>query len=201
MPENRTTLVNGADCMGRRHAPARRALILIMGSPGSGKSTLARAILAEMTCVYLDNNFLADAFSTSSRTDTAYMEVRPRLYSILYRITEENLAIGNSVLLDVPHVTHVQDETWCGFIQEVAARRDARLVAIVCRCTAATLLRRLKNRACDRDDWKLRNWAEWLRREPPDVHVPFPHLDIDTEYDGEVNARLAREYIERACAS
>jgi hypothetical protein len=45
-----------------------------MGVAGSGKSELARAILEQVRAVYLDNNFLADAFSPESRTDERYFE-------------------------------------------------------------------------------------------------------------------------------
>ncbi len=59
------------------------ALILVMGVPGSGKSTLAKAILRNLMCVYLDNNFVADAFFADTRTAPSYVELRPRLYEVI----------------------------------------------------------------------------------------------------------------------
>src|SRR3990172_4180254 len=104
-----------------RSRPVKKRLILVMGVAGSGKSELARAILEQIPAVYLDNNFLADAFSPGSRSDERYLAVRDNLYTALYRITRENLRIGNSVLLDAPHIRQAQDPEWCRWIQDLAA--------------------------------------------------------------------------------
>src|SRR5229473_148807 len=93
-----------------RNPLERLSLVLLMGVAGSGKTTLATEILRSAWLVYLDNNFIADAFYSKTRTDPDYLKLRKNLYDILYRITEENLRVGNSVLLDVPHVTHIQNE-------------------------------------------------------------------------------------------
>src|SRR3972149_5228616 len=100
-------------------------LILVRGVAGSGKSELAKAILKQISAVYLDNNFLADAFSPGSRSDESYLAIRDNLYAGLYRITGENLRIGNSVLLDAPHIRQAQDPEWCRWIQDLAADAGA----------------------------------------------------------------------------
>ncbi len=108
---------------------------------------------------------------------------------VIYRITSENLAVRNSVLLDVPHITHMQKEDWRTFIQELAERNQATLVVIRCRVDEKTLRKRLQDRSEPRDAWKLANWSEFLSREPIDVFIPFPHLDVDisTDPEGTVN--------------
>ena len=92
-------------------------LILIMGVAGSGKSELAGGILEQVWAVYLDNNFLADAFSPESRTDEHYLALRENLYAALYRIMWENLRVGNSVLVDAPHIRQVRDPDWCRWVK------------------------------------------------------------------------------------
>ena len=166
-----------------------------MGVAGSGKSELARAILEHVCAVYLDNNFLADAFSPKSRTDEPYLAVRENLYAVLYRITEENLRIGNSVVLDAPHIRQVQDPEWCKWIQDSARNAGAWMRVIRCYCREKLLRERLEARREKRDQWKLKNWQTFLMQQPPRVPIPFHHLELDTEDALEANAARAVSYI------
>jgi len=172
-------------------------LILVMGVAGSGKSALARAILEQIPAVYLDNNFLADAFSPGSRTDESYLALRDNLYAALYRISGENLRIGNSVLLDAPHIRQAQDPEWCRLIQDLAAEAGAWLRAIRCYCREELLRQRLEARGEERDRWKLENWHAFLTEQPPRTPIPFPHLDLDTEQPLKTNVARAVSYILR----
>jgi predicted kinase len=170
-------------------------LILVMGVAGSGKSELAKAILEQIPAVYLDNNFLADAFSPGTRSDEEYLAVRENLYAALYRITRENLRIGNSVLLDAPHIRQAQNPEWCRWIQNLAAEAGAWLRAIRCYCREEVLRQRLEARGEERDRWKLENWPTFLAEQPPRTPIPFPHLDLDTERPRAANAARAVSYI------
>ena len=170
-------------------------LILVMGIAGSGKSTLARAILEQIRAVYLDNNFLADVFSPASRTGEAYLAVRENLYAALYRIMWENLQVGNSVLVDAPHIRQVQDPDWCRWIQCLAEEAGASLHAIRCYCREEVLRQRLEARGEERDQWKLEHWQAFVAGQPPGVPIPFAHLDLDTEDSLEANVSRAISYI------
>ena len=170
-------------------------LILVMGVAGSGKSELARGILKQISAVYLDNNFLADAFSPGSRSDESYLAIRENLYVALYRITRENLRIGNSVLLDAPHIRQAQNPEWCRRIQDLATEAGAWLRAIRCYCREELLRKRLEARGEERDRSKLENWHAFLAEQPPRTPIPFPHLDLDTERPRAANAARAVSYI------
>jgi predicted kinase len=170
-------------------------LILIMGVAGSGKSELARGILEQVWAVYLDNNFLADAFSAESRTDTRYLALRENLYVALYRIAEENLRVGNSVLLDVPHIRQVQDPEWCRRIEGLAEKSGGWMRAIRCYCSEPVLRERLEARGEARDRWKLEHWPAFLEEQPPRAPIPFPHLELDTEQPLKTNVAQAVSYI------
>jgi predicted kinase len=169
---------------GRFSARKRRllqpSLILIMGVAGSGKTTLAREILTHIWAVYLDNNHIVDAFFPHTRTGQAYEKMRPNFYKALYTITEENLKLGMSVLLDVPHIKEVQTKEWRNFIKRLVKRTKAKAVIIRCLCSEKTLHSRISSRGEQRDQWKLDNWNEFLRTQPIKVPIPFRHLDIDT---------------------
>ena len=170
-------------------------LILVMGVAGSGKSALAGAILERVSAVYLDNNFLADAFSPKSRSDEAYLAVREKLYAALYRIMWENLRVGNAVLVDAPHIRQVQDPDWCRWIQCLADEAGTPLRAIRCFCREELLRQRLAARGEPRDRWTLDHWEIFLKEQPPRAPIPFPHLDLDTEQPLMENVARAVSYI------
>jgi predicted kinase len=179
----------------KRNILERLTLVLLMGVPGSGKTTLANEILKGIWLVYLDNNFIADAFFLKTRTDPEYLSLRKNLYDVLYRVADENLRVCNSVLLDAPHVTQMQDEDWRKFISHLASRNKAELAVIRCFCSEKTLHRRITERAEMRDHWKLENWPEFLRREPLKVPIPFPHLEIDTDESLESNTKKITRFL------
>lgn len=179
----------------QKRAPRRPCLIFVMGVAGSGKSTLSRGILRHIRAVYLDNNHIADAFFPYTRNGSRYEKLRPRFYRALYTITEENLKVGNSVLLDVPHVKEIQTARWRNFIRGLARRTKAKMVVVRCRCSEKTLRARITARGEPRDRWKLAHWKEFLKTQPVDVSIPFPRLDIDTEKNPRYNIRAIARYI------
>ncbi len=185
---------------GRFPARKRRllqpSLILIMGVAGSGKTTLAREILRRIWAVYLDNNQIVDAFFPRTRTGQAYEKMRPNFYKALYTITEENLKLGMSVLLDVPHIKEVQTKEWRNFIKRLVKRTKAKAVIIRCLCSEKTLHSRISSRGEERDRWKLDHWNDFLKQQPVNAPIPFHHLDINTEKRPLQNVNAAIRHIQ-----
>lgn len=180
--------------MPKRFLP-KPCLLLIMGVAGSGKSALSREILRHFWAVYLDNNHIANAFFPDTRKGLKYEEMRPRFYKALYTLTEENLKLGNSVLLDIPHIKEVQTNKWRAFIKRLVRRNKSKMVAIRCLCSEKGLYTRIRSRGEQRDRWKLLHWRKFLSEQPIDVPIPFEHLDIDTEKNLSKNAAVAVRYI------
>jgi predicted kinase len=147
--------------------------------------------------VYLDNNHIADAFFPDTRNGLEYERLRPHFYKALYTITEENLKLGNSVLLDVPHIKEVQTQEWRIFIKRLVRRTKGKMVVIRCLCSEKVLHSRIHSRGEKRDAWKLKNWKKFLRKEPLEVSIPFPHLDIDTGKSSSRNTKAAVRYIRK----
>lgn len=173
----------------------RVKLILIMGVPASGKTEIAKPVIKQIKAVYLDNNFIADSFYPHTRVDKEYKKIRQSIYESLYRITSENLKLGNSVVLDVPHVTHMKDKNWQFEICKLATKANAELKIIRCYCSEEILKKRIIERGEERDNWKLTNWDEFLKKEPILVEIPFDHIDINTEENTEENIKKILEYI------
>ncbi|MCB1602809.1 MAG: hypothetical protein KDI66_22530, partial [Xanthomonadales bacterium] len=88
MTKNAFAFVNQRETvsMKQKQLLSRPTLILVMGVAGSGKTNVARSILERVNAVYLDNNFIADAFFPHTRSDAEYLKIRRNLYDALYRI-------------------------------------------------------------------------------------------------------------------
>ena len=166
-----------------------------MGVAGSGKTTLAKEILRRIWAVYLDNDHIVDAFFPHTRTGRNYEKRRPYFYQALYRIVSENLAVSNSVILDVPHMREMRDPKWRGLIKRLAGKTKARLVMIRCHCSDSVLRSRLKSRGESKDRWKLTHWEEFLTQQPSLAPIPFAHLEVDTESNLSANVNAALRYI------
>ena len=179
----------------RKYLPQAPLLILLIGVAGSGKSTLAQHILRRVCAVYLDNNHIVDAFFPDTRTGHSYSRLRPRFYQAIYTIVKENLKLGNSVLLDMPHVKEMQDPRWRRFIKKLAKRSKAQIVVIRCLCSDKTLRARLVRRGEKRDRQKLIHWDNFLKEQPINMDLALPHLNVDTEKNLAANVRAATGYI------
>lgn len=157
-----------------------KTLFLVTGPAGVGKSSIAKRIVGKVECVYLENNLLADPFYPDTRRSAEYLAVRPMLYAQLYGLAQENLRLGNSVLIDAPFVKQLSDSNWIEFISGLARDCSAELLVLRCHCPVSLQRRRIEARGAERDSWKLAHWDEFISEEPMDIPIPLPHLDLDT---------------------
>jgi predicted kinase len=178
-----------------RNCIERPILLLVMGTPGAGKSTVAKSLLKFYNLVYLDNNFIADNISNVSRVDEDYRRLRKIVYDSLYRIAMENLKVGNSVLVDAPHVTHMRSQDWRAEISSLAIENGAALKIVRCYCSEEILKRRIEARGEPRDRWKLDHWSQFMEQEPLMVDIPLPHIDLNTEFTADKNRLKIMEYM------
>jgi hypothetical protein len=117
----------------------------------------------------------------------------------LYAIAQANLTLGNSVLLDAPHVKDMQLPEWRRDIEQLVASAKAMLIVIRCVCSEPVLKTRLRERGETRDQWKIEHWREFLSGEPINVSIPFEHIDVNTEQTLPEAADIAVRYIQQCC--
>jgi len=177
------------------------ALILVCGAPGVGKSTLARALMCRLAAVWLNSDAVIEPFFGDDRDSSGYKGARPNFFEGLYALARMNLETGNSVLLDVPHVTQMRDATWRRRMRAMARANGARLVVLKCVAGAETLKRRVRARCDKRDRFKLAHWDAHMAEHPPDFPVPLPHAVIDMEQSLGRAARAALDHIRTISAA
>lgn len=174
------------------------SLILVIGSAGSGKTTFAQRLVPELACVYLNSDTISDIAFPGDRDSAAYLKARPTIYRTLYDIAFANLKLGNSVLIDAPHVGQMPDPEWRAWVMGETERLGARLRVIYCFADQETHRSRLASRGEERDAAKLANWIEYIRSEPFRSPIPLPHIEIDTGRDMQRNIALAMDYLRGA---
>jgi predicted kinase len=174
------------------------SLILVLGSAGSGKTTFAERLVPELGCVYLNSDTISEAAFPGDRESPGYIKARPIIYRTLYDIAFANLNLGNSVLIDAPHVAQIPDPEWRAWVMGAIERSGARLRVMHCVADPDTRRSRLATRGEARDAAKLANWAEYIRSEPFRSPIPLPHIEIDTGRDMARNLALAMEYLRGA---
>ncbi len=174
----------------RRHA-LPRTLVLIVGVPGVGKSDFSKEILRRVGLVYVNKDTLTEALSPDTRSDPKYLAIRDQIYDTMYRVVEENLRAGNSVLLDAPHVKQMGDGSWRDWLDGFITDTGARMCIIRLVCSEQTLHARLKARGLPRDAEKLADWATFRSAEPMWFAIPFDHCDTCSE-------EISADYVESA---
>jgi len=171
------------------------ALILVCGAPAAGKSTLARALMCRLAGAWLNSDAVIEPHFPHDRDSAAFKRARPDFFAGLYALARMNLASGNTVLLDVPHVTQMRDPAWRRRMKTMADAAGARLVVLKCVAGAETLKRRVLARKARRDRAKLGRWPAHMGEHPPDFPVPLPHAVIDMEQPLGRAARAALAHI------
>lgn len=170
-------------------------LILVLGAAGSGKTTFAQHLVPKLGCAYLNTDSITDIFFPGDRDSPAYRAANPGIYRALYDIAFANLRMGNSVLIDAPHVMQMPDPQWRTWISEESDRFGARLRIIRCFSDAETRRSRLQARGETRDASKLGNWSERIAGEHTRPPIPLPHIEIDTREDMDRNLALAMNFL------
>ena len=143
-------------------------LVLVVGVAGAGKSTIGKQIAKKLHYVYLDKDTMAEPFvealnpSKQDRESVYYLnKIRPLEYQVLLDVAEENLKLGQSVVLSAPFGKEVLDPNWLEREMVASRQLQVRLKVVWIKVDAATERLRLVRRQASRDRWKLDHWDQY----------------------------------------
>jgi len=134
-------------------------LILMRGYPGTGKSTIARAISAALHAPLIDRDILrqkaVDIFGNLPH-------VGRFSYELMFALTEEQLSLGLSVVVDTPLTYRTTYEQ----AKELAQTFHAPMLVVHCQCSPEVQKRRLEGRVGKVSEFQITSWEEWMQWKP-----------------------------------
>ncbi len=159
-------------------------VVVVRGLSGTGKSTIADMVSQKIAAPLLQTDAVRRKMFPGPFPSTAYNggcyspPNRRRVYQEMHAMADEYVAHGRSVVLDGTYLTaHLRQE-----VQDLAARRHARLVCIRCECADELAMERISSREQEsvafsdaRPDFPLRQ----RRDEEPDP-AGLETISVDT---------------------
>lgn len=150
--------------------------LIITGCAGSGKTTLGKALAKKLHWTYIDKDTITRDFtdmfllnkgkSKDDRESDIYCnEIRPVEYKNTFTVCQENLDLGNSVILTIPFIEQIRDYSkWLDMITEYGLNLENISTKFIwINHDENGELTRLTKRAAERDGYKLRHWADYLK--------------------------------------
>lgn len=143
-------------------------LVIVLGVAGAGKSTIGKEIAKRLHFLYLDKDTLTEPFVEAlnprkhDRESIYYLnKIRPIEYKVLLDVAEENLRLGQSVVLSAPFGKEALDPNWLERELECTRGLQVRLKIIWVKVDTTTERLRLAKRKAARDQWKLNHWEQY----------------------------------------
>jgi len=149
-------------------------VVFLVGAAGSGKSTVGKMIATHFNFAYLDKDVICNKFtgklletqgiSPNERDGCNFYqtEIMPLEYETLLEIAADNVANGISVVLDAPFLGYFSDKEYIKKLKGKYSWEDSVPLVLEVTVNSKVLLKRIKQRNLDRDEWKLLNWNVFL---------------------------------------
>ncbi|WP_129660592.1 AAA family ATPase [Rothia halotolerans] len=149
---------------------------ITLGVAGSGKSTVSRELSRMTGAAYLDKDtvtgplveFALNALGqdpSDRESNQIYLDqVMPVEYETLFALARQNLALGNSVVLDAPFVAYLADPAYLETTTAHAKWPETDIRIIHVHASEETIRQRLLERDNHRDRAKLGDWEGYWHR-------------------------------------
>ena len=134
-------------------------LIVFGGLPGTGKSTISRLLSERLQAVYLRIDTIEQALRACG---TLPAGVLTEGYAVAYRVAEDNLAAGGTVVADSVNPLAVTRDAWVSVAERIAV--PVVEIEVVC-SDAAEHRRRVETRATDVPGLVLPTWESVQQRD------------------------------------
>ena len=146
-------------------------LIVFSGLPGTGKTSIARELARQMRAIHLR----IDTIEQALRACGTIEEVMEEGYEVAYRVAEDNLRLGSTVIADAVNGVEIARQAWAS----VARIANVRLTNVELICSDETEhRRRIETRSSDIAGLPQPSWHDVKTRE----YDPWkqPRIIIDT---------------------
>src|SRR5260370_31363497 len=90
-------------------------LIALAGLPGTGKTSIARELAKQLRATYLRVDTIEQALRSSGTLAT---DITAEGYVVAYRVAEENLSLGHTVIADSVNPIEITRDAWLGVAVE-----------------------------------------------------------------------------------
>lgn len=198
---------NGASKIGKT------TFVIICGCAGSGKTSLGEKLSRELGWTYLDKDSVTRDFTDfilvdkgklkSDRESDLYCDViRPIEYEVTFKVCEENLRLGNSVILTIPFIAQIKDyHEWKKMVEKYNMDLDDINVKFIwINHDEGSEYTRITKRGAERDGYKLSNWEEYARGiadiKPDDKYEAYCY-DNDSASADELYVKDVLEWIRK----
>jgi predicted kinase len=133
-------------------------LIAFSGLPGTGKTSIARELARRLRAAYLRVDTVEQALRSCGTLETVGAEG----YETIYRLAEDNLNVGLTVVADSVNPLEITREAWA----EIAREANVQLINVEVICSdEAEHRRRVETRSSDIPDLVLPTWDKVTSRE------------------------------------
>ena len=168
-------------------ADARSATILVAGPPASGTTTVGASLAQALGATLIDQDVATGQLLSVVESLVHVDDIDdPRLakltraarYETITCLAEDNLRVGNSVLLVAPFSEERKSlHAWEMLLDRLQRAADGTVTMVWLYLSRDELLRRLRGRAADRDASKLRGEGRFI--DQVDLGPPVgPHIPI-----------------------
>ena len=169
-------------------------LIVFSGLPGTGKSTLAEAVGKSLGIPVFAKDWLeAVLLSNGLKSTSEDKSLGFASYELLTVLTERQLVLGQSVILDSVAATRTIRSAW----YQLAEQYHANCRIIECVCSDESFHRRLlKQRQRNIPGWHELDWSEVERVKQYYFPWEGEHLVLDLTHPFDENFLKAKTYCE-----
>jgi predicted kinase len=150
-------------------------VIFLIGAASSGKSTIGKLIASKYHFSYLDKDMICNNFTGQLLESKGYSPherdgndfysnvVMDLEYQTLLDIANDNLQLGQSVILDAPFLAYFSDKQYIHHLKEKYHWTNVKSLVLQVTIDFSVLKERMQARELDRDIWKFDNWDTYVK--------------------------------------